>query len=273
MSKFRAPFPPKILFMILEKHIPSLYKRFYTLGRCGIYDKDSRETLFSYCISNSKPSHVLSSILPLLRELENETKKRYQERADKMVSILQGIWLYDWVSRSKSIERVLDLGTFTGMSSICMASGLSKDNTLLITCDVDIEAQNIAKKYIDQCELDMIQIKNKSVINALDEFIELKIDPFDLIFIDADKKNIPLYIEKIIQGRLLSKDHGTILIDNVLFHGEFFDKSKPMSSTAKSMHATNNILSKHHQVDQYTIMPIFDGIGILKLKIQDRRVL
>ena len=231
--------------------------RNFSLLSKGIYNH--HHNILNYCLEYSKPLDSLRKNMPILKDLEMETKEHFGRGADMMITILQGIWLCDLVNSYK-FNNILELGTFTGMSSICMASGIGK-NGRVTTCDIDMDAISIAKRYIDKCGFQDTIITNHC--NASDLLTRLD-HKFDMIFIDADKKGIPTYVEHIINNGLLNPN-GLIVIDNALFQGKVTDKddTTPM---AVDMHKSNKYLYNHNMISTYTILPLFDGMGIAKLK-------
>jgi len=141
-----------------------------------------------------------------------------------MVGRIEGGFLAALV-RLTGAKRILELGTFTGYSSIAMASALADDGRI-VTCDVDPEATAIARRYMDESgHGDKIEIK---LGPALDTIATLE-GPFDLVFIDADKPNYQAYYEAVLP---LLADNGLLIADNVLWSGRVVEPDGDDSTQA-----------------------------------------
>jgi len=168
---------------------------------------------------------------------------------------LQGTFL-QMVSHMVRPRRVLEVGTYTGYSAICLAQGLPDDG-LLHTIDINEELEDMAFRYFCQAGLEKKIIqhigKAKEIIPALDE-------EFDLVFIDADKQNYHLYydlvFEKVPTG-------GFILADNVLYEGEVILPETDRSRNARAIHAFNEKVREDKRVEQ-VLLPVRDGIMIMR---------
>jgi len=138
-----------------------------------------------------------------------------------MVGEVEGRFL-EFLVRSTGAKRVLELGTFTGYSSLSMARGLS-DGGCVITCDVNEETNAIARRYAEEAGLaDRIEYRLGA---GLDTLADLD-GPFDLIFIDADKENYRNYYDAVLPK--LAPD-GLLLADNALRNGRVLeDGDEPM---------------------------------------------
>ena len=146
----------------------------------------------------------------LFERLAEETRAE-TSAPQMMVGRIEGQFLARLV-RLSGARRILELGTFTGYSSISMASALPDDGRI-ITCDIDPEATAIARRYMDESgHGDKIEIRLGPAL----ETIEALEGPFDLVFIDADKPSYRDYYEATLP--LLAKD-GVIIADNVLWSG------------------------------------------------------
>ena len=117
-----------------------------------------------------------------------------------------------------NIKNVLEIGTFTGLSTLSIALALPDDGKL-IALDKNKETNKVALNFLKKANQDH---KIKTIIKpALESLEELKNNKFDMVFIDADKMNYKEYYEKSL--KLINKN-GLIIIDNVLWHGEVADK-------------------------------------------------
>ncbi len=159
----------------------------------------------------------------LFERLAAETREK-TTAPQMMVGRIEGQFLATLV-RLSGARRILELGTFTGYSSISMASALPPDGRI-ITCDVDPEATAIARRYMDESgHGDKIEIR---LGPALDTLRELE-GPFDLVFIDADKPNYVNYYEAALP---LLGDDGLLIADNVLWSGRVVEDGGDESTKA-----------------------------------------
>ena len=159
----------------------------------------------------------------LFERLAEETRAK-TTAPQMMVGRIEGQFLATLV-RLRGAQRILELGTFTGYSSISMASALPPDGSI-ITCDVDPEATAIARRYMDESGYgDRIEIRLGPAL----ETIETLEGPFDLVFIDADKPNYKAYYEAVLP---LLAENGLVIADNVLWSGRVVEDDGDESTLA-----------------------------------------
>ena len=159
----------------------------------------------------------------LFERLAEETRAK-TTAPQMMVGRIEGGFLATLVALSGA-RRILEFGTFTGYSSISMASALPSDGTV-ITLDVDPEATAIARRYMDESgHGDKIEICLGPALETLQDIA----GPFDLVFIDADKPNYVNYYEAALP--LLAED-GLLIADNVLWSGRVADDDGDESTRA-----------------------------------------
>jgi len=151
----------------------------------------------------------------------------------------------------------LEIGTFTGYSSICIARGLV-DGGRLVCCDVSDEWTTIARRYWERADLgDRIELH---LAPALETIATLPADrPLDLVFIDADKESYQAYYEAVLP-RL--SPNGVIVFDNVLWMGAVADPANTDASTV-AIRALNDLVATDPRVDA-VMLPIADGITIVR---------
>jgi predicted O-methyltransferase YrrM len=152
---------------------------------------------------------------------------------------------------------ILEIGTFTGYSAICLAEGLAPGGTL-ITIDNNAEMEELCRSFFQKAG--MADRINMRVGKAMDILPTLDMT-FDLVFIDADKVNYERYFDLIIDK---VNTGGYILADNVLYHGEVIDIEKA-SKNAKAMHAYNEKINHDTRLES-VLLPIRDGIMISRKK-------
>ncbi len=150
-------------------------------------------------------------------------------------------------------ERILEIGMFTGYSALMMASALP-DHGELHTCDVDPEAEAIARRHFAESpDGHKIQIHMGPALETL----EALPGPFDLAFIDADKENYPNYYEPVL-ARL--RPGGLMVVDNTLWSGEVVD---PQDEEGRAIHELNERIQHDPRVDN-VLATIRDGIHIAR---------
>jgi len=186
----------------------------------------------------------------LLRRLNRNTRAHIM--APRMLSgHLQGrlLAMISWMIRPR---RVLEIGTYTGYSALCLAEGLTDDG-LLITIDQNEELEAFARSYWQQSPLnDRIDLR----IGLAAEVIPTLTDTFDLVFIDADKRSLPLYFELVIDKL---RPGGFILADNVLWSGKVIEPLKPSDEDTRSVLTFNQLVQDDPRVEN-VLLPIRDGI-------------
>jgi caffeoyl-CoA O-methyltransferase len=159
----------------------------------------------------------------LFERLAEETRAK-TSAPQMMVGRIEGQFLARLV-RLSGAKRILELGTFTGYSSIAMASALPSDGRI-ITCDVDPEATAIARRYMDESGFgDRIEIRLGPAL----ETIRMLEGPFDIVFIDADKPNYKAYYEAVLP---LLAENGLVIADNVLWSGRVVEPDGDGSTQA-----------------------------------------
>ncbi|HEY3095213.1 MAG TPA: class I SAM-dependent methyltransferase [Acidimicrobiia bacterium] len=164
-----------------------------------------------------------SELHELFERLAAETRKK-TTAPQMMVGRIEGQFLARLV-RLSGARRILELGTFTGYSSISMASALPEDGRI-ITCDVDPEATAIARRYMDESGFGAkIEIRLGPAL----ETIQSLEGPFDIVFIDADKPNYEAYYEAVLP---LLAENGLVIADNVLWSGRVVEPDGDESTQA-----------------------------------------
>ena len=171
------------------------------------------------------------------------------------ISISQSQLLFLIVKISK-IKKILEIGTFTGLSTLSMSLALPKGGELF-TIDKNKKTNKIALNFFRKAKQDdKIKIITKPALEAFNQFKDFY---FDLIFIDADKLNYRKYYESSL--KFLNRG-GLIIIDNVLWHGDVTDASKNDKITL-AIKDFNELLSKDTKVEKI-IVPLGDGMTICR---------
>jgi caffeoyl-CoA O-methyltransferase len=203
--------------------------------------------------------YVLAHCTPaddLLRELAAETREAFGDAAGMQVSHDEGE-LLTLLTRLTGARRAVEVGVFTGYSSICIARGMSADGHLL-ACDVSEQYTSLARRYWKRAGLeDRIELR---IAPALETLRALPADPvLDLAFIDADKRGYPLYYEELVT-RL--RPGGLLILDNVLFGGEVLDPAKPGSSQAVLSQLNESIVGDARV--ESVMLPVRDGVTLAR---------
>jgi len=191
---------------------------------------------------------------PIQKEIINYNLKLGDVKR-MQISISQCQFLHLIIKVSK-IKKVLEIGTFTGLSTLSMALALPDDGEI-IALDKDEKTNKIALDFFKKSNQDH---KIKTIIKpALETLIKIRNERFDLVFIDADKMNYKKYYQ--ISLELLNKG-GLIIIDNVLWHGEVVDKNINDKYT-KYIRELNDFISKDDRVEK-VIVPFGDGMTVCR---------
>ena len=209
----------------------------------GSYDEHQH-----YCEQVSAQESIL------LRELDRITHIKFIH--PRMISGRYLGRVLSMLSRLIQPERILEIGTFTGYSALCLAEGLKPDGEL-ITIDKDDELTSIQNEFIGKSAYDS-QIKCL-IGNALELLPDLK-GPFDLIFLDADKENYSRYLPMIID---LSRVGTHILIDNMLWGGKVLD-DKHNDAQTRSIKELTAQLSDDPRIEQI-LLPVRDGLMVIRV--------
>ena len=161
------------------------------------------------------------------------------------------------IIKTSNIKNVLEIGTFTGLSSLSISLALPSDGKL-IALDKNEETNKIAMNFFKKANQDH---KIKTIIKpALESLEELKNNKFDMVFIDADKMNYKKYYERSL--KLIDKG-GLIIIDNVLWHGEVVDENNEDKFTV-NIREFNSYVSNDKRVEQI-IVPLGDGMTVCRV--------
>lgn len=193
----------------------------------------------------------------LLHAIHQQTMQQHTH-AHMLSGHVQGKFL-EFVSSIIQPKYVLEIGTFTGYSALCMAKGLQKDGELhsveLRAEDAETAQQNFDKsQYHKQLHLHLG--------HALEIIPKLNYT-WDLVFIDADKTSYTAYYEMVVP-RL--SEHGIILADNVLFHGQVLDE-EIKGKNAKAIDAFNQHVKNDERTEQ-VLLTVRDGLLMIKKKTQ-----
>ena len=168
--------------------------------------------------------------------------------------------LLSLISKILFPKTILELGTFTGYATLCLAEGLV-DGGKIITMDKNDELEYLCRKYFEESDYaDKIDFR---VNDAREELNTIEPNSVDLAFVDADKESYPYYFEKVLE---LLRPGGVMLVDNVLWYGKVMmeeeDKKDPSTKILKEF---NDMVTADPRVESI-ILPIRDGITLIRKK-------
>ena len=189
----------------------------------------------------------------ILKKLRKET---YQKTTQPhMISGYQQGRLLAVLSRMMQPKNILEIGTFTGYATLCLAEGLAKDGKIT-TLDVNEDLAYLPQKYFDESEYSaQIDFKIQDAKVFLKETNEI----FDLVFIDADKENYVEYF-KLIKPRL--KSGSVVMFDNVLWYGKILEEKPKMKST-QNIKELNDLVAQDEDFENL-ILPLRDGVNLMR---------
>lgn len=205
------------------------------------------EPVARYILDHSTPPD------PLLEELTAETAAATGESAEMQISADQGTFL-TMITQLVAPRVAVEVGTFTGYSSVCIARGLSGGT--LHCFDVSEEWTSIARRYWHKAGLaDRVTLTlgpARDTLSAFDETI-------DLAFLDADKAGYPAYYELLV-GKL--RPGGLLMVDNTLWTGHVADPDRDDASTVR-MREFNDLVAEDPRVT-VVILPLADGLTMIR---------
>ncbi|KAG2227130.1 hypothetical protein INT45_003860 [Circinella minor] len=258
------PFP----FIVTRCHSTDLLEN-------SISNKDNRLRLYEEKYSADMSTPFSPSVKAAMDDLAKQTREQFGN-AHMMIPETQGKMLHQLVQLF-SVSRILEIGTFTGFSTLAMASALNDKNNKLISLERDPKPQALAKEYIKRLGFeDRVDLRLGSAMESLSTLVEeMPQKQYDLIFIDADKKGYVPYYDFVMDNKLLS-DRGIIIADNVLFFGQVHriagyeeksidEVSKNIRKKAKYAHEFNQHVLNDTRV-QVMVLPLFDGVSIITKK-------
>jgi|TARA_R100000322_G_scaffold170165_1_gene144470 predicted O-methyltransferase YrrM len=207
------------------------------------------EDLDDYVVAHSQQEPKL------LQDLTRETWQKVL--APRMLSgHFQGRVL-SMISKLIQPTSILEIGTYTGYSALCLAEGMSKD-AVLHTIDINEELKNFQRKYFNASGYGDRIIQH--VGDAM-EIIPTLNTTFDLVFIDADKVNYPNYFELVMP---LLKSGAVILSDNVLWTGKVIEPLNPKDKDTAALLTYNKLLNTDDRVES-VLLPIRDGLTVTRV--------
>ncbi len=210
----------------------------------------SEQTVSDYLLAHSTAQD------DVLARLAEETRSTFSDSAGMQISSDEGA-LLTMLVRLTEARNAVEVGTFTGYSSICIARGLAEGGRLL-ACDVSGEWTQMAERYWAEAGVaDRIELR---LAPAAETLAALPVEQtIDFAFVDADKESYPTYYEELV-SRL--RPGGLILLDNVLLGGRIFDDGE-QGERAVAMRAVNDRVAADDRVDA-VMLPLRDGVTVAR---------
>ena len=212
----------------------------------SLIDDDLQDLLITYCEPESE----------LLQQIDRETNLKVL-----MPRMLSGHYqgrVLSMLSKMVSPNRILEIGTFTGYATLCLAEGLT-NNGIIYTLDINVELEEMVRNNFEKSpynnKIKYILGDATQTVNKLDEI-------FDIVFIDADKENYGRYYDLVIKHVPLG---GYILADNVLWSGKVLS-DKPDKDT-RAIQEFNRNVHMDSRIEN-VLLPIRDGIMMMR-KVKD----
>ncbi|MGK7889027.1 MAG: O-methyltransferase [Leptolyngbyaceae cyanobacterium] len=209
-------------------------------------------------LNNALYAYLLSVSLRESEELQQLRQEMTTHHMGQMqIAPEQGQFMA-WLLQLMGAKRVLEIGVFTGYSSLWMAAALPADGRI-VACDVSEEYTAIARKYWSLANVDhQIDLRIAPALETLDTLLaEGQANTFDFAFIDADKSNYGEYYERSLQ---LVRPGGVIALDNVLWSGRVADPNDTQKRT-RTIRALNQTIHQDERVS-VSLLPIADGLTL-----------
>lgn len=228
---------------------------------------EQTSNLFEYAFQNS------IELPEILNDIESKTKENFPSVAHNMCGKHIAQYL-SFLVKTNKYYNILELGSFTGYSTVALLSSITKNDGILHSCDNDSKYANITRENIElflskNLELKHnIQIHSDNAENVIEELAKDK-KVFDFIFIDANKKSYKKYYDFILENNMLLPN-GMMVFDNILFKSEVLKKEEPetnfrLQKIGKSLSEFTEMVKNDKRTIQY-ILPIRDGLLQVALK-------
>jgi predicted O-methyltransferase YrrM len=195
---------------------------------------------------------------PVLHELRDETSRHPHARM--AIGPEQG-QLMQLLAHTIGARRYLEIGVFTGYSSLAMALALPRDGYVL-ACDINETSTTVARRYWEAAGVaGKIDLRIAPALETLAQLRAENVEPFDMAFIDADKRNVGEYYERALE---LVRPGGLILVDNVLWDGAVIDPTVDDDDT-RALRLLNLKAGGDERVEA-VLVPVCDGLLIARVR-------
>jgi predicted O-methyltransferase YrrM len=208
------------------------------------------DNILQYCINHSEDEPEV------LKKLDRETHVKMVN--PRMLSgHFQGRFL-KMIVQLTAVKNILEIGTFTGYSAICMAEGLPADGRL-DTIDINPELEDMVTKYLQEAGVD--NLVNFHIGKAMDIVPDLDVE-YDMVFIDADKENYAAYLNLVLPKM---RKGGFILADNVLWSGKVIQEENIEDKSTQGILEFNAMVKSDDRIESF-LLPLRDGLMICRKK-------
>ncbi|MFA4867382.1 MAG: O-methyltransferase [Pedobacter sp.] len=210
----------------------------------SLINDDMQQLLLNYC----EPENAL------LQKIDRETNLKVL-----MPRMLSGHYqgrVLSMLSKMVSPSRILEIGTFTGYATLCLAEGLN-ENGILYTLDINEELEEMVRANFAASEYNN---KIKYILGDANETLNGLNETFDLVFIDADKKNNGTYYDMVFDR---VRPGGLIIVDNVLWSGKVLNTNQDKDT--KNISTFNDKILADSRVEKL-ILPVRDGLFVIRKK-------
>lgn len=210
----------------------------------SLIKEDLQDLLLNFCEPESD----------LLKQIDRETHLKVL-----MPRMLSGHYqgrVLSMLSKLINPKRILEIGTFTGYATLCLAEGLSSDG-ILYTLDINLELEDRVRAYFASSPYND---KIKYILGDATRTVNDLNEDFDLVFIDADKKNNGTYYDMVFDR---VRPGGLIIVDNVLWSGKVL--SVQQDKDTRNISTFNDKIASDERVEKL-ILPVRDGLFIIRKK-------
>jgi len=200
----------------------------------------------------TRPDAIAQELIEETRTLGNIARMQVAPEQGAFMTLL---------ARIMGAQRIIEVGTFTGFSALCLARGLPEDGEL-ICCDVSDEWTRVGQPYWQRAGVaERIDLRIAPALDTLRALANEQAGAFDLAFIDADKTNYQPYCEELAG---LVRRNGLIVVDNVLWGGAVVDEANQAENT-RAIRAFNTWASSDARFEP-VMLPISDGLTLLRIR-------
>lgn len=208
----------------------------------SLINDDLQRLLINYCEPESE----------LLQHIDRETNLKVL-----MPRMLSGHYqgrVLSMLSKMVSPKRILEIGTFTGYATLCLAEGLSADG-LIYTLDINAELEDMVRTNFEKSPLNS---KIKYILGDANETLNQLDEVFDIVFIDADKKNNGTYYDLVFDR---VRQGGILIVDNVLWSGKVLQEKQDKDT--RNITSFNDKIAADERVEKL-ILPVRDGLFVIR---------
>ncbi|MDQ1140748.1 O-methyltransferase [Pedobacter agri] len=208
----------------------------------SLINDDLQQLLLNYCEPESE----------LLQHIDRETNLKVL-----MPRMLSGHYqgrVLSMLSKMVTPKRILEIGTFTGYATLCLAEGLSADG-LIYTLDINAELEDMVRANFEKSPLNS---KIKYILGDANETLNQLDEVFDIVFIDADKKNNGTYYDLVFDR---VRQGGILIVDNVLWSGKVLQEKQDKDT--RNITSFNDKIAADERVEKL-ILPVRDGLFVIR---------